>query len=154
VCISFVRKVDDVQKIREILGEKVENIKIISKIENDEGIDNFDDIMQMSDGVIVMRKALSLYIDIEKLHLGQKKMIQRANIMAKTIIIGSAIFESMMDWDMPTRSEAGDIISLVVAGADCIMLTQETAEGQYPIKAIKELAVCCVEGERTIDFKR
>mmetsp|Transcript_14377 Transcript_14377/g.22336 ORF Transcript_14377/g.22336 Transcript_14377/m.22336 type:complete len:221 (-) Transcript_14377:196-858(-) len=97
VALSLVRRGEDVEKLREALGDHGNNMKIIAKIENEEGIENFDDILQLADGVMIMRKPLSLEIEVEKLSLIQRQMIQSANIMAKTILIGSAIFDSMIE---------------------------------------------------------
>mmetsp|Transcript_11812 Transcript_11812/g.19959 ORF Transcript_11812/g.19959 Transcript_11812/m.19959 type:complete len:344 (-) Transcript_11812:229-1260(-) len=153
--IPCVRKPEHVQRVREILGPQGEMIKIFSRIENLEGLENFDQILELSDGVIIMRSSLENEIqDQEKLFVAQKWMIWRANLMAKTVVIGSQILESMVKSERASRYEVQDISALIVDGSDSIMLQNETSIGKHPEKAINQLAKCCVESEKILDYRQ
>jgi pyruvate kinase len=153
LAVSYIRSVDDVRKIRKLLGSKANDIKIISKIENEEGLMNFEEILKESDGIMIARGYLGMDIPSEKIFIAQKYMIDMANIAGKPVITATQLMESMTQNPRPTRAESTDVANAVLDGSDCLMLSGETADGLYPTKTIEIMNKICIEAENMINYK-
>lgn len=136
--LSFVRNADDVIQLRELLkSHHNEDIKIISKIEKPQAVENIDKIIEVSDGIMVARGDLGIEISTEKVPIVQKTIIRKANIKRKVVIVATQMLESMIENPIPTRAETSDVANAILDGTDAIMLSGETAAGAYPVKAVE-----------------
>ena len=148
IAASFVRSGDDVRKLRSLLCDNGgENIKIISKIENMEGISNFDDILDLSDGIMVARGDMGVEVDFEKLPGIQKKFIKECCKAGKTVITATQMLESMTHSPAPTRAEITDVANAVFDGTSAVMLSGESAAGDYPVETVKAMAKIVSQAE-------
>ncbi|WP_042275956.1 pyruvate kinase [[Clostridium] dakarense] len=153
IAASFVRKASDVLAIREILEENnATDIQIISKIENQEGVDNLDEILKVSDGIMVARGDLGVEIPTEEIPIVQKMMIKKCNELAKPVITATQMLDSMIRNPRPTRAEVTDVANAIYDGTDAIMLSGETAAGKYPVEAVKTMATIAKRTEETLDY--
>ena len=154
IAASFVRKPQDVIEIREVLKQNGgEHIKIISKIENREGIDNFDKILEVSDGIMVARGDLGVEVPMERLPIVQKHIIDKCREKGKIAVVATEMLESMKKNIRPTRAEVSDVANAVLDGTDAVMLSGETTTGKYPIETVKYMSQICNEAENSLSFK-
>ncbi|MFZ4103960.1 MAG: pyruvate kinase [Sediminibacterium sp.] len=148
VALSFVKRVADIEMLRAILGEHKSKSKIIAKIEMPEAIVNLRDIIIASDGIMVARGDLGVELPVEKIPLIQKEIIRKCIHRAKPVIVATQMMESMMDRVKPNRSEITDVANAVIEGADALMLSGETAVGQFPVLVIETMRKIISEVEQ------
>ncbi|NIK78250.1 pyruvate kinase [Paenibacillus castaneae] len=154
IAASFVRKAEDILEIRNILEESnASHVQIISKIENEEGMNNLDAIIEASDGIMVARGDLGVEVPIEDVPMMQREMINKCNLVGKPVIVATHMLESMQVNPRPTRAEVSDVANAVIQGADVIMLSGETAAGKYPVQSVQTMVAIAKKAEAMIDYK-
>ncbi|WP_379965479.1 pyruvate kinase [Ectobacillus sp. sgz5001026] len=154
IAASFVRKASDILEIRELLeGHEAQYIQVIPKIENQEGIDNIDSILEVSDGLMVARGDMGVEIPPEEVPLVQKRLIKKCNALGKPVITATQMLDSMQRNPRPTRAEASDVANAIFDGTDAIMLSGETAAGSYPVESVKMMASIAKRVEQSLQYE-
>lgn len=148
VAHSFVRNREDLMEVQEILDKYDSHLKIISKIENQDGVDNIDDILSYSYGVMVARGDLGVEIESQKIPVIQRKIINKCISRKKPVIIATQMLHTMIDNPRPTRAEISDVANAIYQGTDAVMLSGETANGKYPAEAVKTMTKIALEVEQ------
>lgn len=151
IAASFVRRASDVLEITQILEEEnMTHVQIIPKIENQEGVDNIDEILKVSDGLMVARGDLGVEIPTEEVPIAQKDLIKKCNKLGKPVITATQMLDSMQSNPRPTRAEASDVANAIFDGTDAIMLSGETAAGDYPVEAVQTMARIATRTEEAL----
>ncbi len=153
VSLSFVRSADDVHALRNLITEKGFNKPIIAKIEKPQAIDHLEEIVDAVNGIMVARGDLGVEMSPDKVPMLQKRIIELCNRSGKTVITATQMLESMIHEPRPTRAEASDVANAIIDGTDAIMLSGETAMGDYPVKAVEMMAKIALDVEARIEFK-
>ena len=148
--LSFVRHPEDILKLKRIMKRMNKEIPVIAKIEKPEGVDNIEEILDVSDGIMVARGDLAVEISFARVPLIQKDILKRANLRGKLTIVATEMLSSMVDNPRPTRAEASDVANAVLDGADAVMLSNETAMGKFPLKSVKAMHSIVTETEASL----
>ena len=153
IAASFIQKASDILAIRKVLEDVGSQTNIIAKIESPLGVDNIEDILKVADGIMVARGDLGVEIPTEDVPIVQKMLIRKCNQVGKPVITATQMLESMIVNPRPTRAEASDIANAIIDGTDAIMLSGETASGQYPVEAVQMMAKIAIRTERELGYE-
>jgi len=154
VAVSFVRTGDEVREVKERIKEFGGDAPVISKIEKHEAIENIEDIIQASDGIMVARGDLAVELSADRVPIEQKRMIARCRRLGKPIIVATQMLDSMIRNPRPTRAEVSDVANAIFDRADAVMLSGETAVGRYPMQSVQEMERICRAAEGAINYGR
>lgn len=153
IAASFVRKAADVKEMKWLLNDRgAGHIRVIAKIENKEGFDNIDEIIEVSDGIMVARGDLGVEVPAEQVPIIQKSIIKKCNAAGKTVITATQMLDSMMRNPRPTRAEVADVANAIFDGTDAIMLSGETAIGKYPLESLRTMVDIATASEANFDY--
>jgi pyruvate kinase len=152
VALSFVRSADDIVELRKVIQESSRSTKIVAKIEKPEAVDNIDDILEASDALMVARGDLGVEIPMEQVPMIQKMLVNKCNRAGKPVIVATQMLESMAFNPRPTRAESSDVANAIMDGADAVMLSVETAAGQYPSLAVRSMSKIIESVENGVDY--
>jgi pyruvate kinase len=152
VALSFVRRAEDIQTLRQRIEEKGADIPIIAKIEKAEAVEAFDQILEVSDGIMVARGDLGVETPAAGVPILQKEIIRKSNLSAVPVITATQMLESMMERPRPTRAEASDVANAIFDGTDAVMLSGETAVGVYPIKSVETMVTIAETADRNASY--
>ncbi len=153
VALSFIREAKDVVKVRNFIRKTKKSPALIAKIERREALDNLDEILEAADGVMVARGDLGIEIPIQRVPIVQKEIIQKCNRLGKPVIVATQMLESMVHSMRPTRAEVTDVANAIFDGADALMLSEETAIGNYPIETVSMMAQIALEAEAALPYE-
>ena len=140
IALSFVRTSEDIRTLKREMDERNVDAKIISKVESQKGVDNVNEIIEASDGIMIARGDLGVEVPLEQVTYIQKEIIKKCRLKCKPVIVATQMLESMIDKPRPTRAEAADVANAVYDGTDAVMLSEETASGQFPVEAFQMMA--------------
>lgn len=153
IALSFVKTAEDIKMVKDIIAAKGKDTPVIAKIEKHEAVDNIDAIMDISDGIMVARGDLGVEIPLEDVPLIQKRLIAKANMCGKPVITATQMLRSMVTSPRPTRAEAADVANAVLDGTDAVMLSEETASGDYPVAAVLYMSRLAAAAETGFPFE-
>ncbi len=154
VALSFVRTAKDLRSLRNILKKHNSKIRTVAKIETPQAVDNIDEILKEADAVMVARGDLATEIGVENVPMVQKRIIKKANALGKPVIVATQMLESMIHSPVPTRAEVSDVSNAILDGADAVMLSEETAMGDYPLEAVSVMRDVALKTEKDINYKK
>jgi len=154
VALSFVKTARDILRLKEVIQERRRDTPVIAKIEKHEAVKNIDEIMEVADAIMVARGDLGVEIPLEEVPLIQKMLIRKANALGKPVITATQMLRSMVDSPRPTRAEATDVANAVLDGTDAVMLSEETAVGNYPVQAVQFMTRIIESAERDFPHER
>jgi pyruvate kinase len=151
VAVSFVGKADDITMCRQLIKKNSGNQKIIAKIERKVALESLDEIISASDAVMVARGDLGNEVPLEQIPFIQEKIVSKAKATGKSVIVATQMMSSMVDSPVPTRAEVTDVENAIMEGADAVMLSEETAEGKYPVESVAMMEKIILETERHME---
>lgn len=155
IAASFVRRKEDVLEIRELLAKhNRDDIRIVAKIESPEAIENIDDILEVSNAIMIARGDLGVEVDLQDVPQIQKELIKKCNIAGKPVIVATHMLESMQTNPRPTRAEVSDVFNAILDGADAVMLSGESASGKYPVESVKTQNEIALKAEEILDYEK
>lgn len=154
IAFSFVRRPDDVTELRNLLNSKKSKAQIIAKIEDVEGLENIDKIIELVDGIMIGRGDFGIEIGVENMPMVQKEIIRKCNMAGKAVITATHMLESMIKSPVPTRAEVSDIANAILDGTDAIMLSEETTLGEHPVEAVKVMTKVAERVEKEMSYAK